>query len=94
MPTTRNAILPRPAEVSDLVIDVVDGNGLEVAGERVSVNYITEGGRGGAIEGVTDSRGRALFSRMPQTAVVHISAAGEAAGPIVVGAGGRVVVET
>lgn len=81
--------------VTNFTVLVVDGNGIEVAGEPVTISFLDAQHGVGSASAVTDSNGRARVveshEKEPQSVV--IDAAGESTGPLTSRPGAMVVVE-
>lgn len=81
--------------VTNFTVQVVDGNGIEVAGEPVTISFL------GAQHGVrsiqastdVDGRVRVVETHLDEPQSVVIDAAGESTGPIAPRPGAMVVVE-
>lgn len=84
-----------PSFVTNFTVLVVDGNGIEVAGEPVKISFLDARHGVRSIQATTDSAGRARVAetheREPKS--VAIDAAGESTGPIAPRPGAMVVVE-
>lgn len=81
--------------VTNFTVLVVDGNGMEVAGEPVTISFLDAQHGVYSMSAVTDSDGRArvveTHEREPQSVV--IDTAGESTGPVTPRPGAMVVVE-
>lgn len=84
-----------PSFVTNFTVLVVDGNGVEVAGEPVTISFLDTQHGVSSVSTVTDSEGRARVVETheyePQS--VAIDAAGESTGPLTPRPGAIVVVE-
>lgn len=97
-PTTfgfRHSLRPS-AIVTSFSVDVVDGNGIEVAGEAVTARFTTTSGTTHEVERLTDANGRARFLDTHDAPLSHVEvvAANETTGQIRPAPGTRLVIET
>lgn len=86
----------RPATtVTSFSVDVVDGNGIEVAAEPVIVRFTSATGKVREVERTTDANGRARFVDEHDTALRHVEvvAGHETTGHIRPAPGARLVIE-
>lgn len=86
----------RPATtVTSFSVDVVDGNGIEVAAEPVIARFTGATGEIREVERTTDANGRARFVDEHNAALSHVEvlAANETTGQIRPGPGARLVIE-
>ncbi|MEX2280072.1 MAG: hypothetical protein WEA76_08290 [Acidimicrobiia bacterium] len=97
---SHNNVLDRPSIayrpfVTNFTLLVVDGNGIEVASEPVTISFLDAQHGVHSASAVTDSNGRVgvveTHENEPQSVV--IDAAGESTGPLTVRPGAMVVVE-
>lgn len=81
--------------VTNFTVLVVDGNGVEVAGEPVTISFLDAQHVASSMSAVTDNDGRARIvethEHEPQSVV--IDTAGESTGPVTPRPGAMVVVE-
>ena len=87
----------RPATtVTSFSVDVVDGNGVEVAGQPVTARFMTTTGTTYEVETTTDLNGRARFVDTHDAPLSHVEviAANETTGQIRPAPGTRLVIET
>ena len=76
-----------------IVVDVVDGNGLEVAGQPVIAHLRRLDGVEVTTEAVTDRHGRARVEATDEVASLSLTSGHESLGPIRPEHGSRLVIE-
>lgn len=81
--------------VTSFTVDVVDGNGLDVAGEEVTARFDLGDGYERVVTATTDSHGRARFvhEHAIEPLTVTLSAGREIAGPLRPRPGARLTLE-
>ena len=102
---SHNDLLERPAVayrhpltstfVTNFTVQVVDGNGIEVAGEPVTISFLDAQHGVRAIQATTgiDGRVRVVDTHPDEPQSVVIDAAGESTGPVTPRPGAMVVIE-
>jgi hypothetical protein len=85
---------PEVEDLATITIDVVDGNGIEVAGEPLTVTFVTESGSRRIVEATTDGGGRVHLEPVSRPRLVQIVAGGETTSAMTGVGRTRIVVET
>lgn len=82
--------------ITSFSVEIVDGNGIDVAGEPLTVLFSAVDGTRKEIRAVTDTSGRARFveEHAIQPIDVTVFAGRETTGPIQPWPGARIVIET